>query len=255
MNTDLEGDDSNAKSKHQDIDKETGEPIWKEDPWSGGDTVTKESALSDSPETTRAKVFANIKAKVESISAGAGAAATVTCTVMKVFAAINAVIAAMHIANVVNYITGFLEAIQKTQIGDGGKTELAYYMNSLSERGNTYDASGENIIRESTNSLESPAWNQFFSSGGYVLQSNDEVAAKFNTEEVSISSFKNANLLSGDLLAGIASTSNSIAEYRNCLYAQTATAALDVALAFFTGGLEILLSNFLEVCLIPLLLT
>ena len=53
--------------------------------------------------------------------------------------------AGIQVANILNYVTGFLEAIQKTQTGDAGKTELAYYMNKLSEKEIPMVALGEGI--------------------------------------------------------------------------------------------------------------
>lgn len=257
MNEDLNGDSGTTRSEGEEYevtDPETGEkkkviPI---DEHSGEEGVKKSDALKDTPDNVNTKVENNIRAKAKAIAAGAANVANVGCTVMKIFSAVNAVIAAMHVANVINYVTGYLEAIQKTQTGDAGKTELSYYMNSLSQKGNTYDSDGDELLRENTSSLESPAWNQFFSSGSVVLASDDKVAEKFNTEMVSINSFRNASNMSvaGEMFAGIASASASIAMYKNCLYVSIAAGIagdlLDLALAFFTGGLGNIIKQILE---------
>lgn len=254
MSEDLNGDTGRTISTEEETYiGEDGQEHTRTKPteYDGGETIKKADTVNDTFDNVKAKTEVNIKAKVSAIAGGIANAANVGCTVMKIFSAINAVIAAMHIANVINYITGFLEATQKTQIGDGGKTELSYYMNRLSERGNTYDSTGENVIRENTNSLESPAWNQFFSSGGLVLHSNDAVAEKFNTEMVAINSFKNSAQLSvgGEFLAGIASAANSAAKYRECLYIDMAANAageiLEIVLAFFTGGIGNVIKDIL----------
>ena len=252
MNEDLNGDEGTTRSYHEEdyTDPDTGETKTKrvEDPHSGGTTVTKQEALTDSPDNVKTKVSANVEAKAKAIAAGIGDISQIGCTVMRIFAAINAVIAAMHIANVINYVTGFLEATQKTEIGDGGKNELSYYMNSLSKKGDTYDAAGENVLRENTSSLESPAWNQFFSSGSVVLASDDQVAEKYNVDSVAMNSFRNAGPL-GELGVGITSAATSIAMYKGCLYAQIADGivdtVIDVVLVFFTGGIGNLIKQLL----------
>ncbi len=259
MSEDLNGDEGSTvhvrEEEYEYVDSEGNKKKGKrtvETPESGGSKITKQEALNDSLDNVKAKASANIEAKVRTIAGGITTAANIGCTAMKIFSAINAVIAAMHIANVINYLTGFLEAVQKTQAGDAGKNELAYYMNGLSQRGDTYDSTGKRVIRSDTNSLESPAWNQFFSSGGYVLQPDDEVAEKFNTEQVAINSFRNSSELTksgNEALAALASTSNSIAAYKACLYtdliANATGQALDVVLGFFTGGVGNIIKDIL----------
>lgn len=222
---------------------------------SGDDGVDKSSTRGKSAADVEADVDASLKTKAKAIAAGIGDVTNVACTVLKIYSAFNIIMAGIQIANILNYVTGFLEAIHKTQTGDAGKNELAYYMNKLSERGNTYGSSWggdthndySKPVRENTSSLESPAWNQFFSSGSLVVQANDPVAIKFNREYTTVQSIGNlANVngnddVVGSVLSLISSAGSSAAAYKTCLYVDSAAEAVDavisIFLAVFTVGI------------------
>ena len=262
MDESIRGDASDAEEdisdQHRVQNKDTGE--WEDGPF---EPVPVEEDSGVSKESTRGKnavdvesdVKSSLSVKAKSIVAGIGTAANIACTVLKVYAAFNIIMAGIQVANILNYVTGFLEAIQKTQTGDAGKTELAYYMNKLSEKGNTYgsswgsDTTGDYTkpVRENTSSLESPAWNQFFSSGGLVVQPNDPVAVKFNREYTTRQSIGNMMGISndggvaGEIISLIGKYGSAASAYKACLYidagAQAAEAIIDLFLAFFTVGI------------------
>lgn len=263
MNEDIRGDASDAKEIEERQKKNAdGSPAYDKDgnpdmeevdvPIEGDSGVKKSETIDlDEPEI-EAKVSSSLNAKAKAIAGAAGTAANTVCTAMKVYAAITAVVAGVHVANIINYLTGYLEAIQKTQTGDAGKNELAYYMNSLSQKGNTYDSDG-NLIRENTSSLQSPAWNQFFSSGSLVIQASDPVAEKFNRDYVAKKSVENVGgvgYFASAMAALVGAAGGAAAAYRTCLYADMATASvdlvLDVVLAFFTGGIGNFIKDWAE---------
>ena len=176
------------------------------------------------------QINAAVGAKVKAAVAAMGTGVNTVCATMKAYSMFGMMVAGVMTANILNYITGFLEAVQKTQIGDGGKTELSYYMTGLSKKGKTLNKDDKVVVgKENTSSLESPAWNQFFSSGNLTINPNDEVARKFSRDEA-----LNVALGWGSAIGG------SIAAYRNCAIAQAGAATVDtvvsVALAFSTFG-------------------
>ncbi|MBQ6486379.1 hypothetical protein IJI76_01455 [Candidatus Saccharibacteria bacterium] len=220
----------------------------------GGETV-KKSDILDNPGSSKVRTSSNIEAKVKSIAGGTTGAANVACIVSKIFSAVNAAIAAIHIANVVNYVTGFLEAVQGTQAGDLKGKELSYYMTNLSKKGNTYDLSGEEVLSENKSALESVAISQFFSDGTVKIQANDKIAKKFNAgivaeESIANSAGKFTNPVLGDVAGAFSSATTAAASYKTCLYFDIAAAAagelLEIALAFFTGGVGNVIKGIIE---------
>lgn len=241
-------DDIKASKKTGDDTEHSEDKIWVPDEdgegghWErqstepSGDGVGRNATTTDVENAFRIKT----KALVSSLHTGTD----IACAVMKTYSAINAMIAAIHVANIMNYLTGFLEAIQRTQIGDAGKNELSYYMTGLSTKGDTYNVDKTKKLRENTSSLESPAWNQFFSDGNVVLANDDKVAEKYNREYVATQSLLQSDSIVAQL-AGEADIvtggfANSIAAYKGCLTTQGLAAgaelAVDVVLALIPGA-------------------
>jgi hypothetical protein len=250
--------ESNVRQDVEDGVDDEGNRKWRdEEIFSDGhvdDGIGKLDNLDDI-DVKKAEVKAKFEAKAKAITGAMGLASGLTCGAIKVFSAINIMVGAMHVANVINYVSGFLEAIQKTQSGDAGRNELAFYMNSLSEKGNTYanvddKKAGINPIREGTSSLESPAWNQFFSSGDVVVQSNDPLAVKFNRDYVAAQAFSSKSGVSAELAGAIGNFTNSIEAYKGCLYAQAGVAlagiVVDAVLAFMTVGIGALVKSIVQ---------
>jgi len=252
MSEDLQGDGGDTtKSYHDEQDEDDNWYRQHDSDYDGSDTLRKQDLLDD-PGSASGKVESTIRSKVGAIAGGLSSAANAGCTVMKIYSAINAIIAAQQIAQIINYVTGFFEAIQRTQTGDAGKTELSYYMTGLSTKGITYDADGVTKLREGTSSLESPAWNQFFSDGTVVLGTSDKVAEKYNSEMVAKKSIENSGALgsvAGNIASAVSALGSAKDAYRNCLYIQMGAAAsgifIDVILAFFTGGIGNVIKDIL----------
>lgn len=236
------GDDTEeTKAKRPKYDEDGNFIGWElVDTSAEGDNVARDASRETNIKNAEGAFTAKTKALVSSMRTGTD----IACAVMKTYSAINAMIAAIHVANIMNYLTGFLEAVQRTQIGDAGKNELSYYMTGLSTKGTTYKVDGKTPIREGTSSLESPAWNQFFSDGTVVLANNDEVAEKFNREYAMSQSLNQGDGLVAELVSKVegatSSISNSIEAYKTCLTSQMLMAGTeltaDVILAFIPGG-------------------
>lgn len=217
---------------------------------SGDEAPHKSGSLDKSSNVSEGEITNVLKTKMGSVISGIGTGADIGCAVMKAFGAINAIVGAMHVAQVINYLSGFLEAIQKTQAGDAGKTELSHYMTGLSQKGATVNSLGKVIKgKENTSSLESPAWNQFFSDGELTVQPNDEAAEKFNREYTMQNAIANftgfdtgvVQLRYGFTSRAISAFMNGAEAYKTCLYidsaATAASAAVDIVFAFMTGGI------------------
>ncbi|MFV0484711.1 MAG: hypothetical protein ACK5MU_00550 [Candidatus Saccharimonadales bacterium] len=88
----------------------------------------------DSEDTVKTK----LSSKALAAAQAAGGAATVVCAVMAAAGAISAVAVAAETAQIVNFVTGYLEAVQKVQAGDGDGSPMANYTNMLT----TADSNG-----------------------------------------------------------------------------------------------------------------
>ena len=253
LSEDIKPDESNAEENKKVGVDDDGNDINKDVPIDENDStgVRKKDTVGGDDSDIQGKVGDSLHAKAKNIVGAMGTGVNLACAALRVYSAINTIVAAIHVANILNYLTGYLEAIDKTKTGDAGKNELAYYMNSLSEKGATKDTFG-NVIegKEHTSSLESPAWNQFFSSGSVVVQPDDKVAEKFNRDYVARQSLSEVGGIGDGIGAAmeglISSLGGAIAAYQYCLGAQMAVdmadMIVDIVLVFTTGGI----GNFIK---------
>ena len=204
---------------------------------------------------TTAEISQALEKKTQAVIGAMGAGVDIYCTVMKAYSMLNVLVAGIMVANIVNYITGFLEAVQKTQTGDAGKTELSYYMTGLSQKGATKDMHGEIIPgKENTSSLESPAWNQFFSSGGLIVSNSDKAAQKFNRDTAFSMALDQGDGVMTEILSSGYSFVNhgysAIQAYKNCLTAQAAAAGaslvVTVVVAFISMGIGAFIKDWAQ---------
>lgn len=227
-------DDTKPQESTTRTDAETGEvttsstPI---DPETGtGSTKAKGGDIN----TKISEVEGVLSSKISIASAAAGAG-NIGCAILKAYGALNAAIAAIQIANVINFATGFLEAVQKAQAGDGG-AELHYYMALLSAKAATYlfnhDGKKE-IVRENTSSLMSDPWNSVF--GGIRVSPNDSIAMTFNREYATTNAFTektrgifSANSDLGESVSFLNNYSNSVDAFKKCNGIQVAGAVADI---------------------------
>lgn len=169
---DVSGAGPNSSSNPDDID-----PVSAKD---GSGAITKGM---DTPEVETA-----LKSRAKTAAATLGQASAIfntggfACAAIKVINTISQTVSALQRAHILNYATGFLEVAQKAKAGDAS-SEIHYYMNSLSKRGPTRDMNGDIIPgKESSSSMMSDAFNQFFSDGNLTVKASDPSARKFNSE-------------------------------------------------------------------------
>ena len=257
MNEDLDGnvsgdsDDTKPQERYSEPDPQTGEDVTKTrgvDVGDGGGGVTKTKGGDISTRVNEVTGTLSAKARIASAAAGAG---NIGCALLKAYGALNMAVAAMQLANVMNFATSFLEAVQKAQAGDGG-AELHYFMKLFSEKSNTYlwnENGQKEIVKENTSSLQSDAWNSVF--GSITLKANDPIGKTLNREYVLSNAFteKTRGVLStipglSSALTMLNSYSNSIKAFKQCNAIQVAGAVVDlvtdivglVASIFTAGG-------------------
>ncbi len=215
----------------------------------GMDTPAVESALK-----SRAKKAAATIGSASAITTGLGYA----CTVLKVINTISQTVGALMRSKVLNYVTGYTEAVHKTKAGDGS-TELHFYNKGLNTDGPTRDMGG-NIIpgKESSSAMKSSAISQFFSNGQLKVKSSDPVARKFNTEnamqqavfhsdEIQSSDIHQVPQTLGKLLSQAAGSLNT---YKGCIALQTTGDLLgifadiaEIAAAIPSAGISIIIGE------------
>ena len=241
LDEDVKSSSSETDDLIPDDDPDSDEDWKRQHVGTDGDSIGKNASQSDITEALRKRT----KAVVGGMKAGTD----VACTIMKAYSMLSAMMAAIRVANILNYLTGFLEAIQKTQTGDAGKNELAYYMNGLSEKGITTDGDG-NPIREGTSSLMSPAWNQFFSSGELVLHSDDKIAEKFNKDLVMQNGIDSSTGIIGSILSQTTAVTSNIAgglaAYKACLTAQMLAGSVELVVDFVLAFITVGIGNFIK---------
>ncbi|MDR3298084.1 MAG: hypothetical protein LBT19_01795 [Candidatus Nomurabacteria bacterium] len=220
-------DDSDARNS---IVEETDKNSDGEETTSTRQTSTESDALKKGMNT--AEVGKALKAKLAKAATGV----SLGCMILKSVGALNLALAAINIAQIVNYATGFFEAVQKTQAGEGG-SELAYYMNGLTTNGTAYDLD-DNIVSENRSAMSSRAIASLFD--GNPVSPNDPLAQKYNVENVSTKGLSDASFL-GAFVAATGNIGNSIAAFQACTIGQAALSAgnaiADVLIAVGTVGL------------------
>ena len=201
-----------------------------EDPDAEPDPTTTEvdteadDALKATPGEAQSE--SSIRSKVTAKMQKAATGANYACMIAKATGAISAAVAGLQIAQIINYVTGFLNAVQQTQAGDGGE-ELAYYMNGLNTLGTTNDSDG-NVVSTNTSAWGSSAINSQF--GGNPVNQSDPVAQKFNIE-----------YMINKGVGAAASFGASVTAFQTCTLLQvglaTAGAVTDIVLLFTTVGI------------------
>ena len=172
-----------------------------------------------------------LQARAKKLIATTGDITDITCMVLKAFGAINMTIATLHIIQVLNYISGFLEAIDQAKAGEGGSV-LNYYMGpeGWSKSGPTLDAYG-NVIegKEDSNAMLAKPTKAFFGGSPVVLE--DKSVQKFNVEFAGKTAIEtNGGGLGGESMDALASMGSTVAAYRACNAMNGAVAGVSLAL-------------------------
>jgi hypothetical protein len=219
-----ESNDSEGNYKEETTrNPETDEETTTRERVTDNDTVRRGMSASEL-ETT-------LRNRVSKVAAGAN----FSCAVLRSIGAINLAIAGINVAQIINYATGFLEAVQKTQAGEGG-SELSYYMNGLTQAGETKDLNGD-VVSENKSSMASPAIASLF--GGASVSADDTMAMKYNVENMSILGTKSA--FQQGLIGAVGGFATGIAAFKMCSIAQAGAGvvglAADIILIVSTAGI------------------
>ena len=75
----------------------------------------------------------SVKSKLEPVADAAGKASGVICLASNIATGVATVVMAQQIANMINIASGYLEAVQKVQAGDGNGSSLHWYENKTNE--------------------------------------------------------------------------------------------------------------------------
>lgn len=223
LKEEAEDPQGNADVDDSDVGAEDPNPVPADD---GSGALTKGM---DVPE-----VESSLKTRAKKAAASIGSASAITttlgyaCTVLKVINTISQTVGALMRARVLNYVTGYTEAVHKTKAGDG-TNELHFYNKGLNTDGPTRDMAG-NIIpgKESSSAMKSTAIGQFFSDGQLTVKSSDPIARKFNSEtamqqaifhsdEIQSSDMNQVPMTLGTMLGQAAGSLNT---YKGCIALQ-----------------------------------
>jgi len=193
--------DSMEQERVQDIDPETGEVI-------GESTIVVDSneavpggtgnaAGRAKAEAIRRKAMAMYQSSMRKTADIISGAVQATCAVLAGLGVVLLAVAAYNAMQVLNYVSGMLESIQKTQAGHGDESPMTDYMNNLTMPGDT-----------GRNAMQSAGMAALF--GGTPISSGNESVESFNVEST-------LNGVLGALGA-------SMASFAACAYARIAAA-------------------------------
>ena len=256
---------------------ETQKPYTDSDSASSGAQATQvESALK----TKAQKAAAAFASKVNVLQMGQGLA----CGAISILNVLNLAITAVQVAKTLNFVTGMLEAVQRTQIGDGG-SEMMTYFNAFSvpKESEVWSSDPTNTTvtesditsgawNNSTTSIQTtvvgekstmatPAYNKVF--GGPDVDPSDPQVEKFNRDyaaKYSLGASGNGALATfGSFLSSAFSGQSATVAYEACLYSGMAlsvvSAVAGVAVAILSGGISVLFEGFAKAAAIAALVT
>lgn len=171
----------------------------------------------------------------KAVKAGTAAArgADMACSIVEGMMAIYTVAAAYQSLQFLNLSSGFLEAVDKVKAGDGTKSPVHEYGNSLATRADTIktnsDGSQEVVARKTAMESAGAAW--LFSDAS--INSNDVSVSNVNFESI----MSNMSLLTGGI-AAVAGTVNFTADvFETCGYAKIAGAGVDLVTEIVSTGM------------------
>jgi len=189
-----------------------------------------------------------IKTKLNLVAKKAAAGGSVACMVLRSIGAINAVVAGVQVANVINYTLKILEASDKVRAGDGNNS-FHMIANSLNEKTSSiaYDVNGNQVTLEGA-TTESDGWNTTFSNSNIVSE-KDPGALMVNREYATKNAFRNTDFSALDGFAQAAGNlGSSVAAFTACNGIQMALGGADfigdVFLFFTTAGIGNALKEF-----------
>lgn len=151
------------------------EEVDTDDDGKADDEVIREETTTDANDDrlqasdSQAEIETKLSNKVRALVDAATGVSEVMYAALTIATAINSIAVAQEVMQLLNYITGYLEAVQKVQAGDGDASPMAYYTNLLT----TPDEDGET-------GMEAQGIGLLFGSG--TIDLNDESVKKYNLE-------------------------------------------------------------------------
>lgn len=143
----------------------------------------------------------------------ASATVNIACTVFNFVGAVNLMLVAHEAEQIMRLVTGYFEAIQKVQSGDGADSPLNDLANGLTIGADTTDDDG-NVIRTNTSSMASNGVSSIY--GNKAINQDDPSVSSFNIG-------KRLNSILGYLGA-------SVASFLGCSIARASAAAVGLVL-------------------------
>ena len=178
---------------------------------------------------------ARISAKLEAASKASNSVITPICAFYAMMGTINAIKYAAEMAQVLNYTSGFFEAVDKTKAGEGDSSAMAEYLNDLSKPNENdltgLSATGIGALISGTHVNTDAAFNENASEKARIQA---ESALKFNfddskTQSEALGDSKMKSFLNG--------TKYTISQMQNCAYAKMAAAGVSLAASLLTFGI------------------
>ncbi|MBQ1344569.1 hypothetical protein IIY59_02485 [Candidatus Saccharibacteria bacterium] len=209
----------------------------------GNTTHTKEEIESGKNKAdTKVETETNIKSKLEAASK-VGDAGNIICTAFNIIGTINAIKYAAEMVQTLNYTSGFLESIQKTQVEEGDSSAMAEYLNTLSKK----DANGlSGLSAEGIGELISGS--HVDTGRAYTEDSDDALKQRSKIQAESALKFNpDDDRAAKTALQGLKGMKYTIETMRNCNYVRAGAAVISIAATFFTGGLSKIGQTLLEV--------
>jgi hypothetical protein len=183
------GDPSNSKNPDATVSESDGNTI------KPGDTPDKMRTKLEARARAAAKVTGILQSGVE-----------LTCAAGNIMGVISGAIAAYNAMQLMQYISGFLESVNKTMAGDGSASPMAQYMDGLM----TPDASGKTGMTGL-----SPIF------GGSAVNKNDPNVEKTNVLGSVNNIFSNAQI--------------TVQAFRGCNYAKIVAQGVSTIISFIPG--------------------
>lgn len=184
----------------------------------------------------------NISAKVDAAAKASNTGINIICTFYAMMGTINAIKYAAEMAQILNYTSGFFEAVDKTKAGDGSESAMAEYLNDLSrpdKNGLTgLSATGIGALISGTDINTNAA---FSKTADKLSRAQAESALKFNFDDA-----KTQSEILGDskMQAALNGTKYTIKQMQGCAYAKIGGSAASLVVSVFTFGIGTFVKDF-----------
>ena len=256
-NTASGSDNSNTSGvKKEDGEDEEGNP--RRTDVETGDFNNVENTESNGDDSLRVGETdtAKVETKLRTTATKAALGGNVACAALQAVGAVNAVVAGIHLANIVDFALKVFEVSDKTRDieknqGKGDNTiNVVNDLLSTSSKSTAYDLDGNEVTLEGA-TTESKGWNNAFSDTNIVSE-NDPGALMMNREYTIKNALRNMDYsgLGVDIAGFAVSAGTSVTAFRTCMGIQAAMGVLDgvtdLVLIFTTAGVGNALKAFLK---------